>query len=170
MNSLRVAVLWLFVLFLGVALGAGIYESRIVVPQWLPAGEAGVYWDAAAARTADTGRRFWLYVTTVPLTALTLASLLLVRGAADTGLRRWWLAAAVISLIDRLITFGYFIPTMLTLTGSTPPPAADAVEVARQWQNLDLARDVISLLAFLAGLKALSLLGVRRQDRRPVGA
>jgi hypothetical protein len=28
-------LLWLFVINLGIAFGAGLYESRITVPQWL---------------------------------------------------------------------------------------------------------------------------------------
>lgn len=28
-------MLWLFVINLGIAVGAGLYESRIAVPQWL---------------------------------------------------------------------------------------------------------------------------------------
>jgi hypothetical protein len=27
-------LLWLFIINLGIALGAGIYEQRIVIPQW----------------------------------------------------------------------------------------------------------------------------------------
>jgi hypothetical protein len=57
-------LLWLFVINLGIAFGAGLYESRIVVPQWLEALPEGEYqWNAAAARQADTGLRFWVYVT-----------------------------------------------------------------------------------------------------------
>jgi hypothetical protein len=69
-------LLWLFVINLGIACGAGLYESRIVVPQCLSgSSESGYRWNAEAARQANTGPRFWVYVTTVPLTLLTLASL-----------------------------------------------------------------------------------------------
>ena len=59
-------LLWLFVINLGIALGAGIYEQRVVIPQWenIPPQE----WP-------NTGLQFWVYVTTVPLTLLTLANL-----------------------------------------------------------------------------------------------
>ena len=60
-------VLWLFVMNLGIAFGAGIYEAWVVIPQWanIPSGE----WP-------NTGLMFWVYVTTVPLTLLTIASLI----------------------------------------------------------------------------------------------
>ena len=70
-------LLWLFVINLGIAFGAGLYESRIVVPQWLSfSRETGYRWNAEAARSADVGLRFWVYVTTLPLTLLTFASLI----------------------------------------------------------------------------------------------
>jgi len=68
-------LLWLFVINLGIAFGAGLYEHRIVVSRWIRASSAtGVQWDVAAARQDDTGRRFWGFVTTGPLTLLTLAN------------------------------------------------------------------------------------------------
>src|SRR5262249_44346976 len=71
-------LLWLFVINLGIAFGAGLYEDRIEFPQWLiHAVESGDRWNAQAARQANTGLRFWVYVTTVPLTLLALASLVM---------------------------------------------------------------------------------------------
>src|SRR5262245_63767412 len=94
-------ILWLFILFLGTTFGAGLYESRISVPRWItPDG-----WDAAAAGRDDVGRRFWAFVTTLPLTLLTIVSL--VQAWAS---RSWWLAAAVTALVERFLTFGYFLP------------------------------------------------------------
>ena len=71
----RSIVLWLFVMNLGVAFGAGLYEHRIVVPEWLRSTPEGLSWSAEAARQHDTGLRFWAFVTTGPLTVLTLLSL-----------------------------------------------------------------------------------------------
>ena len=82
----------LFVVFLCVALGAGLYESRVEVPQWIEQTDAAYRWNAEAAREADAGRRFWAFVTTGPLTVLSLASLVL--AWRSTGaLRRRWLAS-----------------------------------------------------------------------------
>jgi hypothetical protein len=51
-------VLWLFVINLGIAFGAGLYEHRIVVSRWVSSGESGAHWHAEAARQDDVGRRF----------------------------------------------------------------------------------------------------------------
>ncbi len=151
------ALLWLFVINLGIAFGAGLYETRIVVPQWLSfSRESGYRWNAGAAREANVGLRFWVYVTTVPLTLLTLASLAAAFWTPDP-VRSWWLGAAAAALIDRVLTFTYFIPTMLALTGSGALSQPDAASKARHWVNLGCVRHAATLIAWLAALKALSL-------------
>jgi hypothetical protein len=73
---MRATLLWMFVVNLGIAFGAGLYEHRIVVPLWLSSSENGAtHWHADVVRRDDTGRRFWALVTTMPLTLLTLANL-----------------------------------------------------------------------------------------------
>src|SRR5947199_3980774 len=101
-------LLWLLVINLGLTFGAGLYEGRIVVSEWISfSPESGVHWNRDVARRHDTGRRFWAFVTTVPLTLITLANL---RAAwmASGALRGWWLAAALAALADRALTFAYF--------------------------------------------------------------
>ena len=140
-------LLWLFVLNLGIALGAGIYEQRVVIPQWenIPPQE----W-------TQTGVLFWVYVTTVPLTLLTLANLVAVW--LDREPRRyWWLGAIAIILVERIATFSYFIPTMVWLQGTEGLPEAEVQAALSQWLFLDYGRHVLTLAGCLAALKALSL-------------
>jgi len=155
-GRLAAALLWLFVINLGIAFGAGLYEHRIVVGRWLTSSrESGAHWNADAARRDDTGRRFWAFVTTVPLTLLTLANLFVAwhgRGA----LRDWWLAAALAALVDRAFTFSYFIPTMVRLMRA--PDSPESVAVAMRWRNLNYLRHAIVLAAWLMSLQAFSWL------------
>ena len=70
-ESISKVLLWLFVINLGIAFGAGLYEARIEFPQWLIySAESGYHWNAEVARQANTGPRFWVFVTTIPLTCL----------------------------------------------------------------------------------------------------
>jgi hypothetical protein len=155
---IRWMILSLFVINLGIAFGAGLYESRIVVPQWLTfSAESGYRWNAEAARIADVGLRFWVYVTTVPLTLLSLASLIAALWTPNE-VRKWWLAAAAAVLVDQIMTFGYFIPTMLTLMNNSTMSASEAVARATQWINLGYVRHAATLAAWLAALRAFSLL------------
>jgi hypothetical protein len=147
--------LWLFIIFLGITFGAGLYESRVTVANWTKSPEGEARWNAEAARRDDTGRKFWAFVTTLPLTLLTVASLILAwRATGD--LRTWWLAAGFAALADRIFTFSYFIPTMVRLMRATDSPASRAT--ATQWANLGYVRLAIVLVAWIAALKAFSLL------------
>ena len=153
-------LLWLFVINLGIAFGAGLYEGRIAFHNWLISSpDSALHWNAEAARRDNTGLRFWVFVTTVPLSLLTLANLIAGWRAVDR-LRRWWLAAALAALADRILTFSYFIPTMVGLMQA--PDSAESVATAVRWANLNYARHAIVLAAWLAALKAFSLLHQHR--------
>lgn len=161
MEHLVTLILWLFVVNLGIAFGAGLYESRIMVPQWLRWSEGSGYrWDASAAREANTGLRFWVYVTTVPLTLLTLASFVALLSVRDE-VRGVWLLAALAALVDRSMTFAYFIPTMLRLLRDEATSQAEAARTALRWVNLGHVRLAATLAAWLLALKALALSGAR---------
>ena len=151
MPSRLSCLLWLFVVNLGLALGAGLYEHRIVVPDWIP---DGAHWDADAARADDTGRRFWVFVTTVPLTLLTVANMYAAWHASG-ALRVWWLTAALAAAADRVLTFAYFIPTMVGLMNVPDSPAA--VAAATRWSQLNYLRHAVVLIAWLAALRAFGL-------------
>ena len=148
-------ILWFFVINLGVAFGAGLYEHQVVVPQWFVPGSGGPHVDSEAMRRTDPGRKFRAGVTTLPLTFLTLASLVC---AWQIGGREcaWWLAAATITLVERIATFGFFIPTAIKLVRSETS-AAQASSLARQWQPANVVRISLNLVAWLVALKALVL-------------
>ena len=142
----RDSLLWLFGLILGISFGAGIYEGRIVVPQWE---------NTPPQTWTNTGLKFWAYVTTVPLTLLTLASL--VAAGREQGPRRyWWLGAVAITIAERSATFSYFIPTMIRLMGAEEMPEAEVKVTLSQWTRRNYGRHVLTLGAWLAALKALS--------------
>ena len=161
-ETLSKVFLWLFLLNLGTAFGAGLYEHRIVVADWLSLGPDGLWhWNAQVAQQDDTGRRFWGFVTTGPLTVLTLATLF-AAWKAPVGLRGWWLGAGVAALMDRLLTFGFFIPTMIRLGQAADSP--EAVATATQWSQLNHVRHGLVLVAWILAMKAFTVL-YRAQGR-----
>lgn len=154
-----VILLWLFVVFSGLAAGAGLYETRINVPRWFTRrGHSGVTVDADAMRADDSGRRFWVYVTTVPLTLLTLASCAVAWGAHSSR-DLWWLIGAGLTLLERAGTLGYFIPRGLKLLQAERLPSGKAESMALQWVRLNYVRAALALAGWLAALKALSEAG-----------
>src|SRR5205823_10927409 len=114
--------------------------------------------NTAAIRSTDTGRRFWAFVTTIPLTLLTLANLV-VAWQSQEPRREWWLGAVAITLVERIATFSYFIPTVIRLTRAEVLPPAKAEAMASQWITLNHVRTALALIGWLAALRALSLPG-----------
>jgi len=97
-----------------------------------------------------------VFVTTVPLTLLTLASLI-AAWSTQGPMRPWYLAAVCIIIVERIFTFSYFIPTMVRLMGTEGLPDAEVKATLSQWLFMNLGRHGLTLAGWLAALKALSL-------------
>ena len=144
-------------MFEEIAVGAGLYETRMAVPQWFSRSSgSGIQVNSEAMRRTDAGRRFWVYVTTVPLTLLTLASLS-VAWQSHNPRHEWWLVAAVVTLAERIATLSYFIPRGLKLMRADTLPRARVEAMASQWVALNRLRVALAVIGWLAALKALSL-------------
>jgi len=157
--ALRELLLWLFVIDLGIACGAGLYERRIVLPEWFSSSPAtGLRVNREAMLRTDPGRELWGLVTTLPLPLLTIANLV-VAWQSQGPLRTWLLAAGLITLLERIGTFAYFIPMALKLMRTGPGSLSESrsAAVASQWMRLNLVRAALALTGWLAALKALSL-------------
>lgn len=152
MTRLATIVLWLFVIDLGVAFGAGLYEARVVMPAW--SGTRPGTWP-------NTGLLFWAYVTTIPLTLLTAASAIIAWRCDVEPIRTWWLAAAAVIALERVATFAYFIPAMIRLSSATDAPQSQIDAGLSQWLLVNYGRHLLTLVGLLAALRALSLLGPR---------
>jgi hypothetical protein len=91
----------------------------------------------------------------VPLTLLTLANL--IAAWLDRSIpRKWWLGTAAIVLLERLATFSYFIPAMVSLTTSELPDQQVNARLS-QWLFFNRGRPILTLTGWLMALKALSL-------------
>lgn len=156
LHTIAAVILWLFVIALGVDLGAGLYEARIVVPLWA----GGVPGTLAAgnpyARVAiDAGMRFWAYATS---TAAILAVLALIGGVfAPAPQRVWQIAAAALELVAVAMTLVYFRPTLVRLFmgHGAGMPADVIVSTVHRWVALSRVRIVISAVAWCIALNAL---------------
>jgi hypothetical protein len=142
-------VLWLFVINLGVAFGAGLYEARVVIPQWE---------NMPPRAWPNSGLMFWIYVTTVPLTVLTIVNLI-AAWLTQGPMRFWYLAPVGIVIVERVATFSYFIPTMVRLMSTEGSVDGDIKAALSQWLLMNHGRHVLTLAGWLAALKAFSLSG-----------
>lgn len=146
-------VLLLFIINLGIAFGAGLYEARIVLPMWFTRRDGQYAIDHQAMQQTDVGRKFWAFVTTVPLTLLTLANLFLAFNAGTTphGL---WLAAACIAFVERVATFTFFIPTAIRFQRSDEKPVPNVSRLIERWQGFNYVRNALTLAAWIVALLA----------------
>ncbi len=150
-------ILWLYVINLGITLGAGLFETRIILPQWFTkSSDNGYQVNRKSMIETDTGRKFWGFVTTIPLTLLTIANLVL---AFNTSEPRyiWWIVSSSIIFIERLGTFFFFIPTAIKLMNSETLSPVRMNTLVVLWMRLNYIRNLLTLLGWLAALKVLSL-------------
>ncbi|WP_375445079.1 anthrone oxygenase family protein [uncultured Fibrella sp.] len=157
MNQLTELLLALFILNLGTAFGAGLYETRIVLPLWfLRSPDLTYRVNTEAMHTIETGRTFWGFVTTGPLTLLTLANIFAAWQSPDP-VHDWWLSAALLTLAERTGTFAFFIPTAIKLQKAGQLPAASVSRLVTSWVRLNYLRNALTLIAWLLALKALTI-------------
>jgi hypothetical protein len=149
MSRASVVLLWLLVVLLGISVGAGLYEARVMLPIW--AATPPENW-------VNTGTRFWVFVSTGPLTLTVLASLWFA-WRSPRPVRPWWVAALAVATVERIATFGYFIPTLAPLMGQPSADAAVVDATLETWSLLNHGRHLLSISAWLLALKALSLSG-----------
>lgn len=140
-------IIWLYVIFLGIGFGAGIYESRIVIPQWI---------SIPPDQWTNTGLLFWVYVTTIPLTLL--AVLNAIAAWRDNSSRRsWWLGSVAIIVVERIVTFSYFIPGMIRMMSSPALPETEIAADLTEWMFMNHGRHILTLAGWLLALKAFSM-------------
>jgi len=152
-------LLWLFIINLGIAFGAGLYETRIILPQWFKKSPGnGLLVNSAAMNETDTGRKFWGMVTTMPLTLLTIANIVV--AYQSTGQRHdWWLAASILIMVERIGTFTFFIPAAIKLMKAEKLSSIEASRLAATWIRMNYFRNALTLIGWLLALKVLSLAG-----------
>jgi hypothetical protein len=151
--------LLLFVIALGIDLGAGIYEARIVVPLWANSIPESLAAGNPYRRVAiDAGMRFWAYVTTA---VAFFALLALVFGLHTSAPQRTWRTfAAIAELVVVAGTLLYFRPTLIRLFtghGDGLPPTT-VTSTVRRWVMWSRVRIAVSFIAWCAALSALALL------------
>src|SRR5690348_15998113 len=151
--------LWLFVIALGLDLGAGLYEARIVVPLWAGGIPETLAEGNPFARVAiGAGMRFWAYVTSV---VALLAVLALLFGLRTPAVQRAWRTFAAIAELGAIaMTLLYFRPTLVRLFMGHGAGLSEAAihSTVRRWVFWSRFRIALSFIAWCAALRALTLM------------
>jgi hypothetical protein len=142
----------------GIALGAGLYEAKMVLPLWFNKSAGSNYTvNFGSMRAIDSGRRFWGFITTGPLTMLMIINLVLAF-QSRAPLHDWWVAATAILLIERLATFIFFIPTAIKLQKGESLPPVKMSTLVTWWVRVNYVRNAFTFAALLVFIKALLVL------------
>lgn len=154
-------MLWALILWGGVQLGGGLYEKQAVVPLWSqePTPD-GLGERLAACGATGSSTRFWPFVS--PAVFLLALANGVLAWQSDGPARPWWLAAAGGFAVMSVCTYAYFVPTMLSLMhrANTYTPE-QLTHTVSWWLALSNGRLLLAVPAWLAAVKALTLLGGR---------
>jgi hypothetical protein len=154
--------LWFFVVFLSIEVGAGLYETRVIVPRWSASPPDSVWaWADLRATNAqvaiDPGVRFWIYA--APATGLSALLAFAFSFATKGAHRRWRLIGTILAMAVVAVSVIYFAPNIILLLGrnSHTLDGAKVTTLANQWVMWNYARAAIGVVAWLAALRAFSL-------------
>jgi len=148
--------LQLFLMFLGIAFGAGIYEARVVLPLWFNKINDKYSVNYENLTEIDSGRKFWGFITTVPLTILMIINIVL--AAQFTGsISTLWLSASLIILVERIMTFSFFIPTIIKLQRNKDMTEENVSKKISLWIRMNYVRNILILLSWILILQVIIL-------------
>jgi hypothetical protein len=139
----------------GVAVGAGIYESRVVIPRW---SSRATPEDIGPALNSSghmlSGQAFWPLVAAP---AVPLAAANTVQALRSSGRRRpWWFAFSATMATTCVATAAYFVPELHRLSRAGDLSEAEVARRASRRVRLDNVRLAVLVSAWLLGLTALS--------------
>lgn len=144
-----------FLAVTGLALGAGIFELRVIIPQWASQRTATAMAEAMErSGHVASGKKFWALVgpLVLPLTVVNLAAAARSSGAR----RRWWLGSSTTMAGISVATATYYVPTLHDLRSPGAIPDDKVLATARRRVRLDYVRVVVGVGAWFAGAKALA--------------
>lgn len=145
-------LLWLLVVAVGIEIGAGLYEARVLVPLWSSAPpESLIHYNLQTLRPTP-GQRFWIVST--PLVGLLGLANLVVGWRSTAARRRWWLLGAGGVVVMVVITFVYFVPALMGFEAVRAGADGSLAASVNRWVILNWIRAAIYMAAWLCLLHA----------------
>jgi hypothetical protein len=146
------------IFLVGIGIGGGIYETRVVYPNWINVPTTnGLSEKLASSGQAGAAHRYW------PLISPTSALLAVVNAFFawhQSGLvRTLWLTSSLAIVFKSAGTYGYFVPTYIRRIAK--PKLMDAMALRRvvhTWTNLSPLRILVETFAWITGVWALIIL------------
>ena len=146
-----------FIFSVGVGIGGGLYETRVVYPNWAkdPTPD-GLTEKLVSSGQAGAARRYW------PLVSPASAALAVVNvflAWHQVGMvRNWWLTSSIAIVLKSIGTYGYFVPTYIRqIAKPTDTDSATLRRIVRTWTGLSPLRIVAETFAWITGMWAILL-------------
>ena len=150
--------LGLFIFSISLGIGGGLYETRVVYPNWTRDPDPQTLGaKLISSGQARAGRRFWPFVSPASmLLALFNANL----AWQQTGsLRTIWFASAMVIVVKSIATYSHFAPTMMRRIERAEKMDRNILRrTVQTWAALSPLRVIAELFAWTSGIWALILL------------
>jgi uncharacterized membrane protein len=151
------------VVLVGFLLGAGIYESVVLVPNFAADIPASLEHFRAFMTASNPGTFFR---SVAPITQVTLLAALLLSWRQGS-VRRWYLIALVFMVALDVVTFTFHYPLNAFLfTAPLSQRPEELTQAVREWGWGNLVRIALLSGALLSALRALWLVAVQRAAER----
>lgn len=154
-------LLWLLVVCLGIEIGAGIYEARVLVPLWSAAPPGSLVNYNLQALRPNPGANFWIVST--PLVGLLSLANVVAAFRSRGGNRRWWLLGAAVAFLMVVATFVYFVPALQRFEALRQTGPDEIAGQVHRWVVLNWVRAAVYLAAWVSLLRAFGGSGARPQ-------
>ena len=146
-----------FIFSVGIGIGGGLYETRVVYPNWAkdPTPDR-LSEKLISSGQAGAARRYWPLVS--PASALLAIVNVFIAWDQVGIVRDLRLMSSIAIVLKSLGTYGYFVPTYIRRIAK--PNTMDAVtlrRLVRQWTGLSPLRIVVEIFAWITGIWALLL-------------
>lgn len=147
-----------FIFFNGMGVGAGLYETRVVYPNWAVDALPGTLRSRLiSSGQAGAARRFWPFVSPVALLLALVNSYLALRQADPV--RLLWLISSLSIVIKSLATYTYFAPVMIRhFERSEEMDTSRLRRMITIWTILSPMRLLAEVIAWIAGIWTLILI------------
>jgi hypothetical protein len=147
-----------FIFSVGMGIGGGVYETRVVYPNWITEPTPnGLGEKLISSGQAGAAQRYWPLIS--PTSAL-LAVLNVFFAWHQIGfVRTLWLTSSALIIFKSAGTYGYFVPTYIRRIAK--PETMDIMalrRVVRTWTNLSPLRVLVEMFAWITGVWALMIL------------
>jgi hypothetical protein len=148
----------LFLFFISIGIGAGLYETRVVYPNWaVDALPTTLGSKLVSSGQAGAARRFWPFVSPI---AMLLAVVNIYFAWHQAGaVRLLWLISSLTIVVKSLATYAYFAPVMMRhIERSEEMDLGTLRRMIAMWTMLSPMRIIAEVIAWISGIGTLILI------------